>query len=49
MLCQTIKTKRVLLTIEEEDEDEDEDEEVTTEKVVKLVENLIISDEEETE
>ena len=40
-----LKPRESLLTIEEEDEDE----EVTTEKVVKLVENLITSDEEETE
>ena len=40
-----LKPREALLTIEEEDEDE----EVTTEKVVKLVENLVISDEEETE
>ena len=40
-----LKPRESLLTIEEEDEDE----EVTTEKVVKLVENLVISDEEETE
>ena len=42
-----LKPRESLLTIEEEDEDEDE--EVTTEKVVKLVEDLVISDEEETE
>ena len=42
-----LKPRESLLTIEEEDEDEGE--EVTTEKVVKLVEDLVISDEEETE
>ena len=42
-----LKPRESLLTIEEEDEHEDE--EVTTEKVVKLVEDLVISDEEETE
>ena len=40
-----LKPRESLLTIEEEDEDE----EVTTEKVVKLVEDLFISDEEEIE
>ena len=40
-----LKPREALLTIEEEDEDE----EVATEKVVKLVEDLVISDEEETE
>ena len=40
-----LKPRESLLTIEEEDEDE----EVTTEKVVKLVEDLVISDEVETE
>ena len=42
-----LKPRESLLTIEEEDEHEDE--EVTTEKVVKSVEDLVISDEEETE
>ena len=42
-----LKPREALLTIEEENEDEDE--EVTTEKVVELVEELVISDEEETE
>ena len=40
-----LKPRESLLTIEEEDEDE----EVTTEKVVKLVEDLVIPDEEEIE
>ena len=46
-----LKPRESLLTIEEEDEDEDEDEdeEVNTEKVVKLVEDLVLSDKEETE